>query len=347
MRHLYLGAVLAGCIATAQAQTPQTPDTQSRQMVVKVGVPGRADQYNFEIAYRRGYFAGLGLEIETVGAGSAQEYVSAIAANQIQVASGSPNAGLFNALNRGIDIRLVADWAHLGDGAGKDSVAIVARADLVDSGTIKTVADLKGRTIAAGPGRAMYPDVLDDKMLALAKLTPADVTIEYLAFADSLAAMSGKKIDAAFMVEPLITQADRQNIARVLVRAGAVDPGAELAVLMYSAEFAKNKDAATKFLVAYLKGARDYYDAFYRNKDKDAVIQLLTTYLPVKDPTLWQAATPGHTDLNGHINVADLKRQATFFKEQGTLSGPVPDLDRFVTAEFADAATKILGPRDP
>jgi NitT/TauT family transport system substrate-binding protein len=223
----------------------------------------------------------------------------------------------------------------------------VVRADLFDSDAVKTVADLKGRTIAAGPGQAMYPDVLDQKMLALAKLTPADVKVEYLAFADSLAAMSGKRIDAAFMVEPLITQADRQNIARVLVRAGAVDPGAELAVLMYSAVFANNKDAATKFLVAYLKGARDYYDAFYRNKDRSAVIQLLTTYLPVKDPTLWEAATPGHTDLNGHINVADLKRQAAFFKEQGTLAGPVPDLDKYVTDEFADAAVNILGSREP
>jgi NitT/TauT family transport system substrate-binding protein len=99
--------------------------------------------------------------------------------------------------------------------------------------------------------------------------------------------------------------------------------------------------------VAYLKGARDYYDAFYRNQDRAAVIELLTKYLPVKDPTLWEAATPGHTDLNGHVNVADLKRQAAFFKEQGTLSGPVPDLDKYVTAAFADGAVKIIGPREP
>ncbi|HXQ51431.1 MAG TPA: ABC transporter substrate-binding protein [Stellaceae bacterium] len=336
-----LNAALAAFVAFAAAPA----DAQAPKLTVKVGVPGRADQYNFEIAFRRGYFAEQGLEVETVAANSAQEYVSAIASNQIQVASGSPNAGLFNALDRGIDIRMVADWAHLGDGQGKDSVAIVVRADLFDSGAVKTIADLKGRTIAAGPGKAMYPDVLDQKMFELAKLAPADVTVEYLAFADALAAMSGKKIDAAFMVEPLITQADSKNIARVLVRAGAVDPGAELALLMYSAEFAKNKDAATKFMVGYLKGARDYYDAFYMNKDRDAVIKLLTEYLPVKDPKLWEAATPGHTDLNGAINVADLKRQAAFFREQGTLSGAVPDLDKYVTAEFADAAVKIIGRR--
>jgi NitT/TauT family transport system substrate-binding protein len=346
MRRLIPRVAIAGLFAiAATAASAQAPSAPAPKMVVKVGVPGRADQYNFEIALRRGYFAELGLEVETVAANSAQEYVSAIASNQIQVASGSPNAGLFNALSRGIDIRMVADWAHLGDGAGKDSVAIVVRAELFDTGAVTTIADLKGRTLAAGPGPAMYPDVLNQKMYALAKLAPADVTVVYLAFADSLAAMSGKKVDAAFMVEPLITQADTKNIARVLVRAGAVDPGAELALLMYSAAFAANKDAATRFMVGYLKGARDYYDAFYMNTDRDAVIQLLTQYLPVKDPRLWQAATPGHTDLNGRINVADLKRQAAFFQQQGTLTGALPDLDRYVTAEFAEAATKIIGQR--
>ena len=114
--NLRVGAALAGFLVATTAAYAQEP-----KMVVKVGVLGRADQYNFEIAYRRGYFADQGLEIQTVAAGSAQEYVAALATNQIQVASGSPNAGLFNALNRGINILMVADWAHLGDGVGKGS----------------------------------------------------------------------------------------------------------------------------------------------------------------------------------------------------------------------------------
>ena len=323
------------------------PADAQQKTVVKVGVPGRADQYNFEIAYRRGYFAEQGIEVQTVQANSAQEFVAALASNQIQVASGALSAGVFNALNLGFQIKFVGDWAHLRDVAGpSDSVAIVARADLYDSGQLRSLADLKGRTIAAGPSPAMYPDVLNQKIFALAKLAPSDVTVRYLAFADSLAAMAGKQIDAAFMVEPLITTGNTKNIARVLERASAIDPGGQLAVLMYSAEFAtKQKDVATKFMAGFLRGVRDYYAAFYEGKGKDEVIKLLVEHLPVKDPQLWADSTPGTADLNGRINVASLKSQAAFFKQQGTITGPVPDIDKFVDMQFAEGAVKIIGAR--
>jgi len=62
---------------------------------VKLGVSGRPDQASLELALRRGYFEKQGLAIETIQASSGTEFVSSLAADQIQVASGSPNAGLF------------------------------------------------------------------------------------------------------------------------------------------------------------------------------------------------------------------------------------------------------------
>src|SRR5689334_2421578 len=103
---LMTGAVLLAGIATAHAQ-PKT--------VVKLGVSGRPDQAALELALRRGYFTEYGLDVQTVQANIGMDFIAAIGTNQLQVASGSPNAGLFNALNRGIDIRIVADFAHVGD----------------------------------------------------------------------------------------------------------------------------------------------------------------------------------------------------------------------------------------
>jgi hypothetical protein len=37
------------------------------------------------------------------------------AQNQLQVSSGSPSAGLYNAFNCDINIPIVADWARMGD----------------------------------------------------------------------------------------------------------------------------------------------------------------------------------------------------------------------------------------
>lgn len=337
-----VGVIMAVASLAVDADAQSTGSIVARK-VIKLGVSGRPDQASLELALRRGYFAQEGLEIETVQATTGQEMVPSLASNQLQAASGSPNAGLFNALNRDIDIRIVGDFAHIGD-AKDQTIAIMARADLMDSGQIKTIADLKGKIISQGPGPGQITEIVFQKLFDEAKITPQDVTVKYLNFPDSLAAFASKTIDVTFLVEPLVTQADRQNLARVLVPGGAIAPGAELSIWIFSPEFAKDKDAATKFMVAFLKGARDYYDAFFLGKDKDAAIAILTQYLPVKDPKLWETSRQ-YTDLNGRVNVADLKRQAAFHKEHGNVTGPVPDVDKFLSPEFAEEAVKRLGAR--
>jgi NitT/TauT family transport system substrate-binding protein len=335
-------ALLAVAPDLASAQATNTTPTAARKHI-KLGVSGRPDQASLELALRRGYFEQQGLDVETVQATTGQEMVPSLASNQLQAASGSPNAGLFNALNRGIDIRIVGDFAHIGDAQDR-TVAIMARADLFDSGQIKTFADANGRVVSEGPGPGQITEIVFQKLFDQAKLSPSDVTVKYINFPDSLAAFASKTLDVTFMVEPLVTAADRQNLARVLVPGGAIALGAELSIWIFSPEFAKDKDAATRFMVAFLKGARDYYDAFFLGKDKDATIALLTQYLSVKDPKLWETSRQ-YTDLNGRVNVADLKRQATFHVQHGNVTGAVPDLDKFLSPEFAEAAVKQLGER--
>jgi NitT/TauT family transport system substrate-binding protein len=325
----------------AEAQTPSTAPAPRKS--IKLGVSGRPDQASLELALRRGYFADEGLDVETVQAQTGQEMVPSVASNQLQAASGSPNAGLFNALNRNIDIRIVGDFAHIG-GADDRTISIMARPDLLDSGQIKTVEDLKGKTISYGPGPGQITEIVFQTLYDRAKISASDVNVKYLNFGDTLASFASKTTDVAFVVEPLVTQAEAQNIARVFIPGGQIAPGAELSIWVYSPEFAKDKEAATKFMVAFLKGARDYYDAFFLGKGKDDAIAILTKYLPVKDPKLWEKSKQ-YTDLNGRANVADLKRQAAFHKAKGSITGPVPDLDKFLSPEFAEAAVKRLGER--
>jgi hypothetical protein len=97
--------------------------------------------------------------------------------------------------------------------------------------------------------------------------------------------------------------------------------------------------------MAYLRGARDYHDAFVAKKDQDAAIAILTKTLPVKDPEVWKMAMPQQIDLNGRVNVADIKRQAAAYKELGDIPGAVPDIDKYVDLRFADDAVKVIGMR--
>lgn len=332
-----LAAILAAP-ALAESSSPA-----SAKSTVTLGVTNRPDQAHLELAIRRGYFDQLGIKIETVPAGTGSDFVPAVAANQIQVATGSPNAALFNAFNRGIDIRIVADYAHVGD--AKDStISLVVRADLIDSGAVKTVADLKGRNVNWAV-RGSYPDVFFYRLFAKHGMTIKNVEIQTIGFGDALAALSTRRLDAGFVIEPLVTFAEARGMGKVLLRGGEVDPGAVLSIMVYSPAFAKNTDLATRFMVAYLKGVRDYHDAFFLKKEQDAAIDILTKHLSIKDPNVWKAMGPLHTDVNGSINVTDIKAQAAIYKELGQVSGPLPDIDKYVDTRFIDGAVKQLGKR--
>jgi NitT/TauT family transport system substrate-binding protein len=322
--------------AGARAETPA-------RLSIKVGASDRPDQAALYLAFYRGYFAKQGLDVELIPSVTGADFLAGLGMNQIQATTSSITAALFNALNRGIDIRIVADYARVGTERDQ-TAAIVARADLYDNGTLRKPADLKGRVIAAGPVRAQLPELVYRKIFAMGALSPADVSIRYLGFPDSLAALGTKNIDVAFLIEPLVTQADRQNIARVFLPLSAVIPGAELSVLQYSKEFAANTDAATRFMAAYLQGVRDFYDATWLHKGEDAAISLLIEHLSLKDRSLWEVMRRD-ADLNGRINVASIKEQAAFYKEQGTISGDVPDIDKYIDTGFAAAAVKLIGKR--
>lgn len=316
----------------------------SELAVVKVGVTGRPDQAQLEIAKARGYFEKEGIQIEFVpGGASGQDYISSLATDQIQVAAGSPDAGMFNAVNRGIPVRIVADWAHLGD---KDDTtfSFVGRKDLMDSGTLKTAADLNGQHIGVGPHYGAYNEVFIYKMLKTAGLEMTDITPEFIGFPDGLAALSGKRIAGTLMIEPLVLVARERKIGDVLLPASSVDPGAQVAVVMYSPQFAAHHDVATRYMVAYLHGVRDMLDAYVKHKDTDAVTAILDNQMSIKDPHVWNTMAPHLVDPDGKVNVAHIKEQAEFYKMRGELTGPVPALDKIVDPSFATAAVKILGP---
>jgi NitT/TauT family transport system substrate-binding protein len=338
--------VLAGCIALlpGDAAAQGAAGQAGAKTVVNLGVSGRPDQAALELAFRRGYFDQLGLDVRYHPATSGNEFVAPLARGQLDVASGSPNAALFNALNREIDIRIVADFAHI---APKDDrlISIVARKDLMESGALKTVADLKGRSIGAGNSRGQVAALTVYTMLKMNNISPSDVDVKHLNFPDALGALSKKTLDATFLIEPLTTQGEKQNILKVFKKGSDIRPGTHLSVVVYSPTFVKNTDAANKFMVAYLRGVRDYHDAFFLKKNRDAAIDILVQHLPMKDRKVWEDATPQTIDLNGKVDVADLKAQAAIYREMGDVSGAVPDLDRIVDPSFARAAVKVLGAR--
>jgi NitT/TauT family transport system substrate-binding protein len=239
-------------------------------------------------------------------------------------------------------VRIVADWAHLGDN-NDTTFSFVVRKDLLDEGKIKTVADLKGQHLGVGPHYGAYNEMFIFKMLKTAGLKMDDIKPEFIGFPDGLAAMSSKKIVGTLMIEPLVLVAHERNIGEVLMPASKVDPGAQVAAVMFSPSLAANRDLAVRYLVAYLHGVRDMLDAYIKHKDRDAVTAILTENMSIKSPHIWNTMAPHIVDPNGKVNVAHIKEQAEFYKMRGEVTGPVPDVTKMVDTSFAEAAVKILG----
>src|SRR5204863_5556504 len=98
------------------------------------------------IADKKGFFRNEGLDVNVSNFRSAADMVAPLGAGQIQAGAGSASAGLYNAVARGIKIKVVADKASSPPGYGATKILI--RKDHVTSGRYREIKDLKGMKFA-------------------------------------------------------------------------------------------------------------------------------------------------------------------------------------------------------
>ena len=176
---------------------------------VTVGITNAATDAGFFIADKKGYFRAEGIEIKTTAFASAAGMVAPLGRGQLDVGAGTVSAGLYNAVEQGVQLRIIADKGSVTDKL--EYSRLVVRKDLADSGRYKTLADLKGMTIAAAsPGSGSESSV--NEALKKGGLKYGDVKVVYMGFPQMLAALINKGIDAAQSNEPTLTRGLRDGI---------------------------------------------------------------------------------------------------------------------------------------
>ena len=335
-RFLVLGAALA-TLVPASAQTPEE---------VKVGLTNVSSDVGFFIADKKRYFAAEGIKLTTATFASAAKMIAPLGTGELDVGGGTVAAGLYNAVERGINIKVVADKASVEEGY-EYSTLLVSK-DLADSGRYKALADLKGMTVATAAQGAGSESALNEA-LKKGGLTFADVNVVYMGFPEMLAAMRNKGIDAGITNEPTVTRAIEQGFA-VRASKSAIYPGQQTAVVLYSDAFIKRRAVAQKFMNAYIRALRDYNDALkgghIAGAGADEIIAILNQYTRIKDPKIYRDMTPFAANPDGHVNKATLQNDYDFFKGRGLISGHVT-VDQVIDNSFADGAVRELGPYKP
>lgn len=314
------------------------------QEVVTIGIPNVATDVGFFLADKKGYFKEEGIEVRFSSFPSAANMIAPLGAGQLDVGGGAISAGFFNAVERGIDIKIVADKGSITD--EYEYSTIVIRKDLVDSGRFSTLADLKGMTLAASAQGANSESQINQALIQ-GGLTYDDVKVVYLAYPEMYAALQNKAIDGGVNNEPTISRMVKDGVA---VRASdhSLFPGYQTAVVLFSENFSnERRDVAQRFMRAYIRAIRDYNNALsgghLSGPTGEEVVSVLTEYTAVKDPEVYRSMTPFVVNPDGKLGVASLASDLQFFKDRGLVSADV-SLDPYVDTSFAEWAVESLGP---
>jgi NitT/TauT family transport system substrate-binding protein len=318
------------------------PNALSDGPVIKVGVSPVTSSAALYIAQERGYFKAEGLDVRLVTFPSSGAPMTVpLSQNQLSVGGGNISAGLWNAIGLDTGLRLVADKGSVT--RDHDYIALLVRKDHVDGGRYKSYKDLKGFTLGLTAMNGVSQEIVLERFLAAGGLTPGDVRLVKMSYQEMNVALRTKDIDATVQLEPYLTQAVLDGVA---VRAGdafEVYPGQQSAAIIYSPDFARDETAGVKFMVAYLKGARDYEDAFIKGKDRDRIVAILQKHLRIEPESVWETMRPAGINPDGRLNLASLESDLAWYKARGYLADP-PDLRRAVDPRFVEKALEVLGP---
>ena len=325
----------SSAVATYQPGPPLDPPVKVAAMDT-----GIVSNISFYEGIDKGYYRDEGLDVSLVPLADASTAAQMIAINQVQFYIAIPDPVIFNALARGINVRILVSTTT--NKSTDRPAALLVRQDLVDSGRYKTPSDLKGMTIASGAASAQF---YIQRALAQGGLTLADVNLVTItALPDVLAALQNKSVDAGWEVEPLITQAERSGVARAVLTTGQLYPDAVGAALIMAPSFEQDHpEAALRFLIAYLRGQRDYYHALNkRDTDPTPVLESLTAHTLVKDPNLYQVMGLPSLDPNGDMNPSVWDPFQDFYVQQGILQQKI-DLTPYLDTALVNAALNRLG----
>ena len=325
-----LGLTFAPCLSPAMAEE-----------TVHIGIARSVSNGAELIAIEKGYFRDAGIKVEIDDIDTSANTIALLATNRLQIIAGGVSAGYFNAIEKDLPITIIADRVSTPIGHN-----LMLRPDLKDK--ISNLAQLKGRVIASnGAGSVSTYEV--GKMLETAGLSISDVDVKIFPFTQMAVAFANKAIDAGIVIPPFVSEFLEQGHAvgfaepDLLVKPSPMT----IAVIMVNTDWAKKNAALLRnYYTAYLRGVRDYCNAYHGAPVKEEIVAALIRHGSERRPELlykypWPARSP-----NGRINIASMLDMQDWFVKNGYAHARFP-AERLVDLSYADFAVEKLGPFVP
>ncbi|MFC1848207.1 ABC transporter substrate-binding protein [Chloroflexota bacterium] len=287
------------------------------------------------IAQEEGYFTEQGLDVEFVKFPTSTQAIPLLAQGDLDVVVGSVSGSTINAIAQDLNMKIVAGGTYCSPDCEVQSLMV--RKDLYESGELDTVAELKGRRIATNCV-ACVSDFAMTIIFETGNLTLDDVTTDRMRPPDMIAAFENKAIEAAMVGNPQVEQIKSLGYAVSLESSSYLMPGFELMNVIFGPSLLDNNpELGEKFMVAYLKGARQYNQG---KTERNLEIMLQYTGLD-RELLLKNCLSPARSD--GEIETDNLIAFQEWAHENGYIDAIIP-LDQLVDTRFADHAIEELGP---
>jgi ABC-type nitrate/sulfonate/bicarbonate transport system substrate-binding protein len=191
---LQRGALLVGLLVVMPVR-----GAASERTLIRFSFSSGWDALPAVVALERGFFAQEGLIVSGLAASSAQAVINSLAAGSTDFAT-IPQQTLLVMAALKLPVQVISM-----NGWGTEMEIVVPK----ENTTVKSLADLKDKTIAVGIASETYPVLI--RLLNKSKMRPTDVTIKPLPASDLTQTLRNKLVDAVF---------ETQHFTTVLVKTG-------------------------------------------------------------------------------------------------------------------------------
>ncbi len=309
---------------------------------IKVGASPVVSSSGIFIAQEKGYFKERGLDVEVFPfRKSGAPMTVLLAKGDLDIGGGNLSTGLWNAINQGLNIRLVADKGHI----EKDSsyIVLLVRSEHIKNGRYKSFSDLKGFKMGLTSLGGVSQEIAAERFLKKGNLKLSDVEFMKMSYSEMNVALEQGYIDATVQLEPYVAKAVLDGIAVKVAEVYDVYPDQQSAAIFFGPGFIKRgHEDGVKFMEAYISGVRDYRNAFLRGVETQETIKMLKKYIKIEDLKIWQSMIPIGLNPNGYIREKELFDDIKWYKAQNYIQ-KVPDLKTVIDHSYVDEALKNIG----
>src|SRR3954466_10385477 len=304
-------AALLGTAAFGGGERGGGGGDANKPTTLKVGVIPIADVAPLYVGIKQGFFKQENLTIQPQLAEGGATITAQVVSGDLQIGFSNVTS-LVIASSKKLPVRIVASGVQ---GAASDKDAWDAVLSKKGS-PIKDVKALEGKTVSVNNLNNVGPLTINN---AMEKAGADYKKVKYVEvpFPDANAALATGRIDAAFVVEPFVSQGKAQGANEVTHSFEETAPNYAVATYFATKQYAgKNKDVIDRFVRAINKSLD------YAQSHPDLVRQLVPTYTKIpKDVAAKMKLPQWSADLNQPSiqQTVDLAQRYGFIKDKPDL----------------------------